>query len=160
MSAAERSIAAGFAIPFPAMSGAEPCTGSKMPGPPSPRLAEPASPSPPVSAAATSERMSPKVFSVSDHVEAAGREHELDGRVVDEHVLELDVGVVGGHALDDAARHSREVSRTFALSTEVSAAAPRARQLEAAPRDAARPGRGGTRIVSKTVPSLATPRAP
>src|SRR5213076_1747067 len=48
----DRSIAAGFARPVPAMSGAEPCTGSKMPGPPSPRLAEAASPRPPVTAAA------------------------------------------------------------------------------------------------------------
>jgi hypothetical protein len=55
-------MAAGFAIPFPAMSGAEPCTGSKIPGPPSLRLADAASPSPPVIALASSERMSPNLF--------------------------------------------------------------------------------------------------
>ena len=47
MSAVERSIAAGFALPLPAMSGAEPWTGSKIPGPPSARLADAARPSPP-----------------------------------------------------------------------------------------------------------------
>ena len=47
------------------MSGAEPCTGSKIPGFESPRLADDASPSPPVTPAATSERMSPKVFSIT-----------------------------------------------------------------------------------------------
>ena len=64
-SASERSIAVGFAAPVPAMSGAEPWTGSKIPGFESPRLADAARPSPPVTAAATSERMSPKVFSIT-----------------------------------------------------------------------------------------------
>ena len=49
ISAAERSIAAGFAMPRPAMSGAEPWIGSKIPGPASLRLAEGARPTPPVS---------------------------------------------------------------------------------------------------------------
>jgi len=47
-------IAVGFAAPVPAMSGADPCTGSKMPGFRSPRLADDASPRPPVTPAATS----------------------------------------------------------------------------------------------------------
>ena len=64
-SATDRSIAAGFAIPWPAICGAEPWTGSKIPGPSSPSEAEAASPRPPVTAAATSERMSPNVFSVT-----------------------------------------------------------------------------------------------
>ena len=55
---------AGFATPCPAICGAEPCTGSKRPGPSSPREADAARPRPPVTAAATSERMSPNVFSV------------------------------------------------------------------------------------------------
>ncbi len=45
------------------MSGAEPCTGSYRPGP-SPRLAEGSSPIEPAITAASSERMSPKRFSV------------------------------------------------------------------------------------------------
>src|SRR5204863_33133 len=35
--ATEPSMASGFALPVPAMSGADPCTGSKRPGPPSPK---------------------------------------------------------------------------------------------------------------------------
>ena len=83
-SAVERSIAVGLARPVPAMSGAKPCTGSKMPGPPSPRLADAADPSPPVTAAATSERMSPKVFSVTMTSKLSGWVTMLHGDRVDE----------------------------------------------------------------------------
>src|SRR5204863_3780500 len=55
-STVDRSMAVGFATPRPARSGAEPWTGSKIPGPPSDRLADGARPSPPVTAAARSER--------------------------------------------------------------------------------------------------------
>ena len=48
---------------FPAMSGAEPWTGSKSPGP-SPRLADGSRPREPTTAPASSERMSPNRFSV------------------------------------------------------------------------------------------------
>src|SRR5439155_13005528 len=64
--AALRNIARGLAMPWPAMSGAEPWTGSKTPGvPDSPRLALGSIPIEPVSIAASSLRMSPNMFSVS-----------------------------------------------------------------------------------------------
>ena len=55
---------AGWRCPVPAMSGAEPWTGSNRPGPSAPRLAEGSIPSEPVSIAASSLRMSPNRFSV------------------------------------------------------------------------------------------------
>src|SRR3989442_1191901 len=55
--AAASSWAEGFAIPCPAMSGAEPCTASKIAAC-SPIFAPGASPSPPTSPDASSERMS------------------------------------------------------------------------------------------------------
>ena len=58
------SSRAGWRRPLPAMSGAEPWTGSNRPGPSAPRLAEGSIPSEPVSIAASSERMSPNMFSV------------------------------------------------------------------------------------------------
>ena len=62
-------------MPLPAMSGAEPWTGSKRPGAPSaPRLAEGSIPSEPVSIADSSLRMSPKRFSVTITSNSAGRE--------------------------------------------------------------------------------------
>src|SRR6266849_3599299 len=67
----EASMAMGFATPFPAMSGADPCTGSYialrflvLPSS-SPREAEGNMPSEPVSMAATSESMSPNRLSVT-----------------------------------------------------------------------------------------------
>jgi len=55
------------------MSGALPCTGSKRPKW-APRLAEGAMPSPPVRAAASSERMSPYRFNVTMHWKRLGWE--------------------------------------------------------------------------------------
>ncbi len=71
--ATERSVAKGFAVPVPAMSGAEPWTGSKTPGPLSPRLADGSMPSDPVSIAAASLRMSPNMFSVTMTSKRLGR---------------------------------------------------------------------------------------
>ena len=74
MSATDRNIASGLAAPVPAMSGAEPCTGSNRPGSPrSPRLALGSIPIDPVIIAASSERMSPKRFSVTMTSKSAGR---------------------------------------------------------------------------------------
>ncbi len=134
MSAVERSMPAGFAIPRPAMSGAEPWTGSKIPGPPSPRLAEGASPSPPVIAAARSERMSPNMFSVTMTSNCSGARRELHGGVVDEHVLDLDVRIVGRDLVDDAAPEPRRLEHVRLVHRrELPAARPG--ELEASARD-------------------------
>jgi hypothetical protein len=64
-------MAMGFATPFPAMSGAEPCTGSYSAlrffvfGSTSPSEAEGSMPSEPVSIAAMSESTSPNRLSVT-----------------------------------------------------------------------------------------------
>ena len=67
MSAAERIAASGLAMPWPAMSWAAPCTGSKSDGPVRAglRLAEAAKPIPPETAPARSVRMSPNKLSVT-----------------------------------------------------------------------------------------------
>ncbi len=68
-------MASGLALPVPAMSGAEPCTGSNSPGPePSPSEALGSIPSEPVSIAASSLRMSPNMFSVRITSNSAGRD--------------------------------------------------------------------------------------
>ena len=94
MRAVERSIAAGFAIPRPAMSGAEPWTGSKIPG----GLAEARRCCEAETAGQRRgdvERMSPKVFSVTMTSKLAGLD-ELQGGVVDEHVVEPHLRVLPG----------------------------------------------------------------
>ena len=50
---------------FPAISGAEPCIGSYIPAPVSPKLAEGKSPIEPVIILASSERISPKILEVT-----------------------------------------------------------------------------------------------
>mmetsp|Transcript_16001 Transcript_16001/g.32839 ORF Transcript_16001/g.32839 Transcript_16001/m.32839 type:complete len:202 (+) Transcript_16001:121-726(+) len=60
--AAERIMASGFALSWPAMSGAEPWQGSKTPGPDSPKLADGSMPNDPTSIDASSERISPKIL--------------------------------------------------------------------------------------------------
>ena len=134
MSAAESSIPTGLAIPRPAMSGAEPWTGSKRPGPVSERLADGARPMPPVSDAARSLRMSPNMFSVTITSNWSVREHQLHRRVVDEHVLELDVLVVGRHLGHDAPPHARRVEDVRLVDGHDPLLA-RSRELEAAAGD-------------------------
>ena len=60
----ERIIASGLALSSPAMSGAEPCTGSYMPISP-PMLAEGSIPNEPVIIAAASLIMSPNILVVT-----------------------------------------------------------------------------------------------
>ena len=62
--AAERMVAIGLAIPFPAISGAEPPLGSYRPNFVSLRLADASIPIDPVTMLASSERISPNIFSV------------------------------------------------------------------------------------------------
>ena len=70
-----------------------------------------------------------------EDVELAGREHELHAAVVDEHVLELDVGVVGRDPLDHLAPEPRR-REDVRLVDGGDVAAARAGELEAAARDA------------------------
>ena len=85
-------MASGFAVPVPAMSGAEPCTGSNRPGP---------EPSPERGARQHAQRAGEHRRLVAedvaehvlgqDHVELRGSRHQLHRGVVDQHVLERDV---------------------------------------------------------------------
>ena len=63
--AALSTCASGFALSCPAMSGADPCTGSYSPGPSVPTAAEGSMPMDPVSMDAASDRMSPKMLPVT-----------------------------------------------------------------------------------------------
>ena len=67
-----KAIASGFAFPWPAMSGALPCTGSNSETRPGWMLPQAAIPSPPVSAAPRSVRMSPKRLLVTITSNASG----------------------------------------------------------------------------------------
>ena len=90
--AADRNIASGLAIPWPAMSGAEPCTGSNTPGWPSvaQRGAGQHAQRAGQHRRLVAEDVAEHVLG-DDHLEVPGRRHELHGRVVDQQVLELDV---------------------------------------------------------------------
>ena len=128
-SATERNIASGLAMPLPAMSGAEPCTGSNRPGPSPPSDALGSIPIEPVIIAASSLRMSPNMFSVTITSKRRRRADERHRGVVDEQVLERDVReLLGVRRAATTSRHSREVSSTLALSTLVTRrrAAPKA----------------------------------
>ena len=57
----------------------------------------------PVSIAASSERMSPNMLPVTITSNFFGALHQLHRRVVDVHVVELDVGILGVHLGDDVA---------------------------------------------------------
>lgn len=70
--AAERIVAIGFAIPFPAISGAEPPLGSYRPNFVSFRLALASIPIEPVTILASSDKISPNMFSVRTTSNCAG----------------------------------------------------------------------------------------
>ncbi len=131
---AERSIAAGFAIPWPAMSGAEPWIGSKMPGP---GLAETRRRRQPDTARGhgghVGEDVAERVLREQD-VEAARVADELHRRVVDEHGVDLDVRVVGRDLVDDLAPELRRLEHAV-LVGQRQPPAPAARELEGAARD-------------------------
>ena len=96
--------AAGSACPVPAMSGAEPCTGSNIDGPVRAglRLAEAAEPDPAGDRAAeVGEDVAEQVVG-DDHVVAARVLHEVDARGVDVVVRGRDVGVLGGDLVERA----------------------------------------------------------
>ena len=109
---------AGLAISWPAMSGADPCTGSNRPVP-SPRLADGRRPSDPAIAPGfIRQDVAEHVFR-QDHVERRGRERQRASRT-SRHTC-------GPRGRPDnpsrrgstTSRHSRDVSSTLALSTEV-----------------------------------------
>src|ERR1700693_2054363 len=122
--AADKIAAIGLAIPFPAVAGALPLIGSYRPKrPPSlaaalPKVALGRLPSEPVSIAASSERMSPKVFSVKITSKRCGSRISCIAAVSTSRCSSS----ISGYSACSATttrRHSRLVSRTFCLSTEV-----------------------------------------
>src|SRR6476469_4071979 len=83
--------APGLAIPLPAMSGAVPCTASKI-APPRPMFAPGASPSPPTSPEIRSDVT--EEIRRDDDVVPLRMEHQVHRHRVDDHFLELDVRVL------------------------------------------------------------------
>ena len=79
MSAADHTAPTGLAIPRPAMSGAEPCTGSNIDGcsPVGSRLPDGAMPIEPATAAARSLRMSPNRLEATMTSKRAGSRTSL-----------------------------------------------------------------------------------
>ena len=126
--AAERNIANGLATPWPAISGAEPWTGSNSPGPSAPREALGSIPIDPVSIAASSERMSPNMFSVTIVSKWRGDETSCMAALSTSMCSSVMWGNSRACRLLTTSRHRREVSSTLALSTLVTfaRAAPKA----------------------------------
>ncbi len=104
--AAPSSSAHGLALPCPAMSGAEPCTASKI-ATSVPMLAPGARPRPPTRPAHRSEMMSPNRLVVDDDVELFRTHHQLHAGVVDDHLLELDFRVLRGDITRDLQEQAR-----------------------------------------------------
>src|SRR4051794_15269694 len=117
LSAAERIIASGLALPVPAMSGAEPWTGSNRPGPSPPSDALGSMPSEPVSIAASSLRMSPNMFSVRITSKWRGAETSCIAALSTRTCSSSTWGNSSACTRLTTSRHSRLVSRTLALST-------------------------------------------
>ena len=131
----------------------------RCPGPQSPRLAEPASPSPPVTAAASSERMSPNMFSVTITSKRSGACTSCIAALSTSMWSSVDVRIVGP-------RPRRRPAATSARSRARSPCRPRSRcrRRARASSNARRTIRstwlGWYSHVSKTVPSSRTPFAP
>ena len=97
--AAERIVATGLAMPWPAMSGADPWDGWKT-AYRSPMSAEGAMPMPPTRPASRSERMSPNMFSVTITSKRSGRVHQVERGGVD-------IDALGGHVAEIRPRPRR-----------------------------------------------------
>ena len=137
--AADRIVPVGFAMSRPAMSGAEPWIGSYSPNVPcsvrrSPSDADGRTPRLPARTAASSDRMSPNRFSVTMTSKSAGRRTSSIAHESTSWWVSRTSGK--STAISSVTRrHSRDVARTLALSTWVSAAPARPRQLEGEPDD-------------------------
>ena len=86
----------GLAMPWPAMSGAEPCTGSNRPGP----VADRGRGQEPERAGQHRRLVAQDVAEEvlgEQHVDRGGVGHQAHGRVVDVQVLEPHVGIVERH---------------------------------------------------------------
>ena len=134
--ATEPKVASGLAMPWPAMSGAEPCTGSYRPGPPSPETgrgqqADRAGDH----RGLVREDVAEHVLG-QDHVEVGRPRYQLHGRVVDQHVLERDARVVRRDALDHLAPEARRLEDVGLVDRgDAAGSRRRRRDLEGQPRD-------------------------
>ena len=92
----------GLAMPLPAMSGAEPWTGSNIDGNFRSGLmfADGAIPIVPVTAGPRSERMSPKRLRADDDVEPVGVRTKCARQDVDVVLVDADVRIAGAHRFD------------------------------------------------------------
>ena len=115
--ATDRIAAAGFAKPSPAISGAEPWTGSYNPKPSERILADGSTPSDPVITDASSLRMSPNIFSVTTTSNAAGFVINFIA-VESTNICSTSISGYAFFFSSTTSRHSLLVSSTFALSTE------------------------------------------
>ena len=157
MSATERSIAAGFAIPWPAICGAEPCTGSNSPGPSSPSEADAARPRPAGDRRGdVGEDVAEGVLG-HDDVDRLAVRHDRHRERVDEGVVERDVGILGAAELgDDVAPEPRGVEDVHLVDGGQPAAAL-ARDREGAAARSARPPGACTRRCRTTCRRRACP---
>ena len=156
MSATERSIPAGFAMPCPAICGAEPCTGSKRPGT---GVAERCGAREPEAAGDgrrdVGEDVAERVLG-QDDVDRLRRVHDRHRERVDERVVERHVRVLGRPSSVTTSRQSREVWRTLTLSTEVRRP-PRSRAISNARR--AMRSTSVARVLARVEPRAVVARA-
>ena len=115
--AADRMQAVGFTMSLPAMSGAEPWMGSYRPRVPSPRLEDGIIPMEPVIIEASSDRMSPNIFSVTITSNCAG----FFTICIAQLSTNISLYSTSGYSACSrciTVRHRRLVSSTLALSTQ------------------------------------------
>ena len=117
--AAERMQAIGLTTSCPAISGAEPWIGSYRPQVPSPSEEDGTMPMLPVISLASSERMSPNIFSVTMTSNCAGFLQICMAQLSTNISLYSTSGYSACRRCMTA-RHRRLVSSTLALSTQVS----------------------------------------